>query len=62
MVYASNFVNDTVVYILCLSDRNKGHQQEQMNMVGTRIKIMWEEQLFDSPIDYIMLDLPAIEP
>ena len=27
---------------------------EQRNLIGTRIKIMWEEQLVDPPIDYII--------
>ena len=25
-----------------------------MNMIGARIKIMWEEELVDSSIDYIV--------
>ena len=42
--------------VLCLSDCNKRAPKrtiEQRNMVGTRIKILWEEQLADPPSDYI---------
>ena len=32
---------------------------KQRNMFGARIKIMWEEQLVDPPIDYItFLNVP----
>ena len=31
----------------------KGLPQQQRNTFGARIKIMWEEQLVDPPIDYL---------
>ena len=40
---------------------------EQWNMVGARIKIMWEEQLVDPPYEYIIppktnFNHPSLEP
>ena len=45
---------------LCLFDRNKRAPTrtiEQRNMVGARIKIMWEEQLVDPTNEYNCGDL-----
>ena len=39
--------------LLCLSDRKKRAPTRTKNIVGARIKIMWEEQLVDPPIDYV---------
>ena len=42
--------------VLCLSDNNKRvpiWTKEQLNLVGTRKKIIWEEQLVDLPNEYI---------
>ena len=42
--------------LLCLSARSKRAPTqtiEERNMVGVRIKITWEEQLADPPIDYV---------
>ena len=42
--------------LLCMSDCSKRAPTQtikERNMIGARIKIMWEEQLADPPIDYI---------
>ena len=59
------FIIEWLVKLLCLSGHNrKGANRtmkvkrplwEQRNMFGPRIKIMWEEQLVDSPTPYIIV-------
>ena len=42
--------------VLYLSGRTKNGAKENnitLTMYGARIKIMWEEQLVDPPVDYI---------
>ena len=34
---------------------------EEWNMVGARIKIMWEEQLFDPPTDFFLLITSSVQ-
>ena len=41
-------------YCICLiTIKGRQHEHEQWNMVGARIKILWEEQLFNPPNEYI---------
>ena len=53
------FIAEVVPCLLCLDgciivfvqSEEKGHQQDK-GPFGAKIKIMWEEQLVDPPIDY----------
>ena len=51
-VSAPKFIFEKFIILLCLSVHNKmgaNMNSEQLNMVGSRIKIMWEEQFVDHP-------------